>query len=244
MQIGLLFQSQQIYNSTSSQLHNLALKATYSRQQSLSYLCKRSGSILHTSLVFIHSSEVFHTLQIIYNKHLKLCLTQNKICNLINNDQFLKLNYTQNIIQINQPLCLLHRHIQSDTPQTNYINLSNNKPTTEEQTVLSKGLSFCQPPNLDPVDLCYDLDNFLRNIKLREYFSTTNHEPSTTQDKTYTKSCKLIHWSPPNKCNNHIDSYTKRVRNHLDKFIQNNLHLKHSNNFTRQEWLAIKILPS
>lgn len=53
MNTTIRFKSQQIYNSASTQLYNLALKAAYSRQCTLSYLYKNMSSILHNSTTLL-----------------------------------------------------------------------------------------------------------------------------------------------------------------------------------------------
>ena len=51
------------------------------------------------------------------------------------------------------------------------VNLSSRLLTQEEKAVLSKGLKFCPTPtDIDMYEVCRDINEFLRRIRLREYF--------------------------------------------------------------------------
>ncbi|CAN7948048.1 unnamed protein product [Ixodes hexagonus] len=89
-------------------------------------------------------------------------------------------------------------NMESQSLNTNIVNLSSVDLSAEEKTLLSKGLSFCPTTgHFGEFDLLRDLDNFARNLRLREYFhdktnsshnhmpwrSTTGWTPSPNRDK-------------------------------------------------------------
>lgn len=87
------------------------------------------------------------------------------------------------------------------------INLSNSQLTSDEKSLLSRGLKFC-PSNrkYNEFQLFKDLDNFSRNLRLREYFfdkpnSSNPHFPRPQEP-----------WTPKPGREKYLDMYIKAVQ--------------------------------
>lgn len=92
----------------------------------------------------------------------------------------------------------------------NIANLSNHQLAENETRLLAKGLSFCPSKNLNPVDLWYDMEDYIRRIKLKEYFHNNNQQAdtnSTTNKRA--KDSKSKHWTPANGRNLNINITTQ-----------------------------------
>ncbi|KAJ8029907.1 Proline-rich transmembrane protein 1 [Holothuria leucospilota] len=137
-----------------------------------------------------------------------------------------------------------NRSKHTSTRQTNIANLSNYTLSNGELRLLSRGLSFCPSRDVNPVDLCQDMEQYLRRIKLKEYFQNddTNSSPQTPLSRE--PSHKKSYWTPPSGRNQYIDSYVQTARGHLDRFILDNHHHSNKDNLTVNERKAIKTLRS
>ncbi|KAJ8017547.1 hypothetical protein HOLleu_44961 [Holothuria leucospilota] len=137
-----------------------------------------------------------------------------------------------------------NRSRHTSTRQTNIATLSNYTLSNGEQRLLSRGLSFCPSRDINPVDLCQDMEQYLRRIKLKEYFQNddTNSSPQTPLSRE--PSHKKSNWTPPSGGNQYIDSYVQTARGHLDRFILDNHHHSNKDNLTVNERKAIKTLRS
>ncbi|KAJ8027654.1 hypothetical protein HOLleu_32855 [Holothuria leucospilota] len=98
----------------------------------------------------------------------------------------------------------------------NVVNLSQHTLTEAEKSLLSRGLSFCPTAKLDTVELCQNTENFLRKVRLTEYFKDSD---SITDRPDYMPP-KPSQWTPPVGRNPHIDSFVNQVRGHLENFLQ------------------------
>ncbi|XP_033116641.1 uncharacterized protein LOC117116665, partial [Anneissia japonica] len=135
--------------------------------------------------------------------------------------------------------------LPNNTPKShlNVVNLSKYSLTTDEQFILEKGLSFCPSRRLDPINLCSNLSQFIRKIRLKEYFKDTP-EPTTnsTTYKTKTGTQKNL-WVPPKGRNPYIDSFANAAKSHLNSFIQKYLtNLQPADNLSKNQPTAIKNL--
>ncbi|KAJ8049473.1 hypothetical protein HOLleu_02237 [Holothuria leucospilota] len=88
------------------------------------------------------------------------------------------------------------------------------------------------------------MEQYLRRIKLKEYFQNddTNSSPQTPLSRE--PSHKKSNWTPPSGRNQYIDSYVQTARGHLDRFILDNHHHSNKDNLTVNERKAIKTLRS
>ncbi|XP_033119564.1 uncharacterized protein LOC117118940, partial [Anneissia japonica] len=116
----------------------------------------------------------------------------------------------------------------NDSRPTIIANLSNRDLTTDQISVLQKGLSYCPTRKSDPINLCSDLDDFTRRIQLKEYFKDAPLNNSEKQGnarcnrRETTKNDKK-RWTPPSNRNTYIDNFVNAAKSHLDMFIQNNI---------------------
>lgn len=96
---------------------------------------------------------------------------------------------------------------KSDFPTSNLVNLSSVVLTEIEVRTLSKGLSFCPATGgFSEFQLLKDLDNFARNMRLREFF----HGRPNTDNAGSLPSSK--HWTPPTQRDKCLDLYIRAVQ--------------------------------
>lgn len=96
---------------------------------------------------------------------------------------------------------------KSDSTTSNIVNLSSVELTEVEVRTLSRGLSFCPSTGgFGEFQLLKDIDNFARNMRLREFF----HE-HPNQDSTYSLPSSK-HWTPPPQRDKCLDLYIKAVQ--------------------------------
>lgn len=93
------------------------------------------------------------------------------------------------------------------TSLSTVINLSSAKLSASEISLLSKGLTFCPASGkFNEFQLYQDLDNFSRNLRLREFFH--DHKPSHI---TFPGSSQKS-WSPPEQRDKHLEMYISAVQ--------------------------------
>ncbi|KAJ8035405.1 hypothetical protein HOLleu_22628 [Holothuria leucospilota] len=137
-----------------------------------------------------------------------------------------------------------NRSRHTSTRQTNIANLSNYTLSNGEQRLLSRGLSFCPSRDVNPIDLFQDMEQYLRRIKLKEYFQNDDTNSSLQTPLSREPSHKKSNWTPPSGRNQYIDSYVQTARGSLDSFILDNHHHSNKDNLTVNERKAIKTLRS
>ena len=96
---------------------------------------------------------------------------------------------------------------------TTVVNLSGKNLSVEENTLLSKGLSFC--PTLrrpDENQLLDDLESFFRWLRLREFFLDQENEVMNERNTFHPPS----KWMPPKGRDAILETYVKGVRKHCD----------------------------
>lgn len=75
-------------------------------------------------------------------------------------------------------------------------------------TVLSRGLNFCPATgHFDEFQLLTDLDNFARNLRLREFF----HDRAATGDSSLALPSSK-HWTPPSQRDKYLDLYIEAIQ--------------------------------
>ena len=128
----------------------------------------------------------------------------------------------------NANLNAIHSHVA---------NSSNLKQSQTHLELLNLGLSICPTPkHINTVKVSYDNEQFCK--RLHEYFSTKNHDDSSS-----TKNTKTKEWTPPDRKNQFIDSFVDRARTYYENFLSSISHDARSNLPTNQQ-SALKDLSS
>lgn len=105
----------------------------------------------------------------------------------------------------------------SDQEQNNIVNISDILLTADECSVLHRGLNFCPATGgHSEFQLLKDLDNFARNLRLREYFYD---RPNSSDSKHALPSGK--HWVPPSQHDRFLDMYIKAVQRDILQLYKN-----------------------
>ena len=100
---------------------------------------------------------------------------------------------------------------------TTVVNLSGQDLSDEENTLLSKGLSFCPTPRrLDENQLLDDLESFFRRLRLREFFLDLEDEESS-EINIFRPPSK---WMPPKGRDVILETYVKGVRQEISRQLQ------------------------
>ncbi|KAJ8023275.1 hypothetical protein HOLleu_35642 [Holothuria leucospilota] len=177
---GYVSKAQRICDHAYLQLRNQALKAAYCKQSELSALRDESSSTLQNVITDVSPHEVFGALNACYRAHFRKCMQRknDKLDRIRAEDRVLKhLDHT--LAPTSNIILRRNRSRHTSTRQTNIANLSNYTLSNGEQRLLSRGLSFCPSRDLNPVGLCQDMEQYLRRIKLKEYFQNddTNSSP-------------------------------------------------------------------
>ena len=90
------------------------------------------------------------------------------------------------------------------------VNLSNVPLSEAEESLLSRGLSFCPtPPKLDDFSLENDLEDFYRRLRLREYFHNSDSEEENPQPKPFKP--KNRRWTPAKNREAALEAYIQAV---------------------------------
>ena len=89
----------------------------------------------------------------------------------------------------------------SVSKKNNIVNLSNKILTTEQTTILNKGLSFCpSKTRIDKIKFCQDNEEFIRKFRLMEYHQYSDKHP--TKETPFMKP-QSSNWTPPSGRNVH-----------------------------------------
>ena len=123
---------------------------------------------------------------------------------------------------------------------TKIVNLSNHILQPAEVDVLSRGLNFCPTTKLDPFTLASDTEEFIRRLRLKEFFHDREHTQSqtTSQPGQYNAKNKESTWTPPEGRNQHLDIYAEALRRTVNAhIIKNERQTKH--NITKPQRNAI-----
>ena len=98
---------------------------------------------------------------------------------------------------------------------SNVDNFSNLKQSQTHLDLLSLGFSLCPTPrHINPVNVCYDNEQFCRRLRSQEYFCSKNHDNCSS-----TKNNKTTEWTPPDGRNQFIDSFAYRARTYCDNLV-------------------------
>lgn len=118
----------------------------------------------------------------------------------------------------------------------NVMNLSSITLSPDQMSALSKGLNFCPATGgFNEFQLFKDLDNFARNMRLREYF---HDRPPTDEARTALPSHK--HWTPPTQRDTCLDMYIKAVHRDVRAAYQKQIPFRC--NITNKEKKALEEL--
>lgn len=91
---------------------------------------------------------------------------------------------------------------------SNVVNISNCSLSKDEMSVLSRGLKFCPATgHCDEFQLLSDLDNFARNLRLREFFHGRNNSSHASGVLPSAKR-----WTPPLQRDKYLDLYIDAVQ--------------------------------
>ena len=91
---------------------------------------------------------------------------------------------------------------------SNVVNISSCVLSKDELTVLSRGLNFCPATgHCDEFQLLTDLDNFARNLRLREFF----HDRAATGDSSLALPSSK-RWTPPSQRDKYLDLYIEAIQ--------------------------------
>nr|XP_048685482.1 uncharacterized protein LOC125626461 isoform X2 [Caretta caretta] len=126
-------------------------------------------------------------------------------------------------------------------PPSNIVNLSNYTLSPAEESVLSRGLSFCPSTPTNMVQFCGDLESYFRCLRLKEYFQHTSEQHTNPQRPSYQHYKKDSRWTPPEGRNNRLDFYIECF--HLRaraKIVEKQHHFPH--NLSHAEHNAIHSL--
>lgn len=120
----------------------------------------------------------------------------------------------------------------------NVMNLSSITLSQTQLSALSKGLNFCPATGgFNEFQLFKDLDNFARNMRLREFF---HDRPAAEEARRPLPSDK--HWTPPTQRDNCLDMYIKAVQRDVRAAYQKQMSFRR--NMTNQEKKALEELAS
>lgn len=115
------------------------------------------------------------------------------------------------------------------------VNLSGIPLSADEENLLSKGLNFCPSTGLfDEFQILKDLDDFSRNLRLREYFLD---KPSNSDDA---RPRPKYDWTPNTRRDNCLDLYIAAVQKDILKQYRKGG--KKSHNLTKSERESLKSL--
>lgn len=122
----------------------------------------------------------------------------------------------------------------STPPSTNVVNLSHVSLNRDELRVLSRGLTFCPATGgYDDFQLAKDLENFSRNMRLREYF---HDRPSTSdmQPVVFTNN----RWTPPAQRDKYLDMYIEAVQRDVLKAYEKQKPFKSNISFEERKAIS------
>ena len=210
-------------------------------------LCQRTARLLMKHLthqLYKKRGTLSNYIRSIYENHQNI---SNELQNLA--DQTRAKRRALDIKKKNQKLKKLGIQLErTNTPNhVAVINLSHYTPNSAELQVLERGLKFCPTKPMDGIDLAADTEEFIRRLRLREYFledqvprdnsvsrSTTENEFSTNKNSLFT---------PPEGRSQKLDLYAQSLRKFVNaQFMCRQRRTVH--NLTTVQRRAIKTLKS
>lgn len=118
---------------------------------------------------------------------------------------------------------------------TTIVNLSGVTISTEEERLLSRGLNFCPATGfVDEFQLLRDLDNFARNLRLREYFLDNTSSSNTSQQRATSD------WTPKANRDDCLDLYIAAVQKDIMREYRRQAGRR--DNLTKSERASLKTL--
>ena len=120
------------------------------------------------------------------------------------------------------------------------VNLSNRELTPAENSLLSKGLSFCPTPKeIDSFALRKDVSEFVRRLRLREYFYSDVDVGGDFSDNPAFR--KKSTWCPEKNRDLILETYVSMLER---KIFSNDLRVRCHSNISREEQEALRHLRS
>eukprot|EP00061_Rhincodon_typus_P014028 g40792.t1 len=126
-------------------------------------------------------------------------------------------------------VCLVPQlKVDGTTAGKSIINLSDHTVQPDEIEILSGGLNFYPTTNMDPTGLTADIEEFIRRMRLQEFFqdvssepNETNNEPDQSTERSMVESAKMeSDWTPPRGHCPGFDRYAQAIRESINaKFI-------------------------
>ncbi|XP_075460703.1 uncharacterized protein LOC142497154 [Ascaphus truei] len=107
----------------------------------------------------------------------------------------------------------IHSHQQQDRT----VNISDYTPNQAESSVLSKGVTFCPTKPMDKIELCSDLEEFFKRLRLKELFHD-RHD----QDRANTAEGGPLHMSREKQKSNWIPQTGRNPKQ--DRYIESFRH--------------------
>ena len=118
------------------------------------------------------------------------------------------------------------------------VNLSSRTLTEAENSLLSKGLSFCPTPaGIDTYTLEKDVLEYVRRIRLREYYYKDDDIDGNFSDVPAFR--KKSHWCPEKNWDVFLEAYASALER---KFFEGNFNSKNYRNLTIGEQRALEAL--
>ena len=91
------------------------------------------------------------------------------------------------------------------------INLSDHTLSSSETEVLTYGLNYCPTTKLDPIALAADTEEFIRRIRLKEFFHHCNKTATEQREPVQSKK-KESNFTPPEGRCPRLDTYAEVLR--------------------------------
>lgn len=125
---------------------------------------------------------------------------------------------------------------KDNLPRSNVVNVSSRLLSPAELKLLSKGLNFSPSSgNINEFELYQDLDNFARNLRLREYF----HDHPTGSKKPFPGLSDRM-FTPSEQRDKHLDMYISAVQKDIISTFEKRLPVR--GNLGSDEHEALKSL--
>lgn len=121
------------------------------------------------------------------------------------------------------------------------VNLSNAVLSPAEVGLLSKGVSYCpKPPRLNSCQLHQDFQQFVRRIRLKEFFCDEKDEENSNGDRTINSFQRKSGWAPPPNRDMALETYVKAIKRDVDEGLHRSPKRCHWDNLTREERRPLK----
>ena len=135
------------------------------------------------------------------------------------------------------------RTSNNDDAKSTVINISNVALSKDEETLLSRGLSFCpRPSKIERFRLIDDIKQFSRRLRLREYFYDSDTNDNNDDDKIPFKRKSI--WTPPPDREPALETYIETVKKQIISKLDQGPRHRSRDNISSQERKALSTLRS